>query len=110
MEVLNGEERTNHNDNLRGPRTTKPAILGTSTRSNWIRDSKNHASDDVEIISAHDFKPSSVPQDINPNIKTEFTSDSPQVTPTVLPSNVINATSLLVSLSNQPDRAPANGG
>ncbi|KAL8791643.1 MAG: hypothetical protein Q9195_005726 [Heterodermia aff. obscurata] len=65
--------------------------------------------DDLELMPALPINPSSLhsqyeTQETKPKFKSEFPPD-----PTMsLPSHVINATSLLVSLSNQPDRAPAN--
>ena len=107
VELLSGEE-----DNPRRRRGTKTADRSART-ANTIP--KGGPSDDLEIILAPIVKPSSIrpqydrPQEIQPNVESEFSSDAAQRTAIHLPSNVVNATSLLVSLSNQPDRAPANG-
>ena len=112
VEIPSGKEHNSYNDNPRGRRETKPAI-GSALTPNTMPE--GDSSDDVEIISALSTKPSSVRsqydrlQESEPNVKSEFASDPARTTATNLPSNVINATSLLVSVSNQPDRAPANG-
>lgn len=115
VELSSEEESSSSDDDQpRGSRTMRPAVSKTHTRSTRILDSETQANDDLEIVSVSTIKPSLPsrshnPQEAKSNFKPEFPSDPEQPTATILPAHVINATSLLVSLSNQPDRAPANG-
>ncbi|CAF9939279.1 MAG: hypothetical protein HETSPECPRED_001539 [Heterodermia speciosa] len=114
VELSSEEESSSSDDDQpRGSRTMRPAVSKTHTRSTRILDSETQANDDLEIVSVSTIKPSLPsrshnPQEAKSNFKPEFPSDPEQPTATILPAHVINATSLLVSLSNQPDRAPAN--
>ena len=112
LEISGGEEPNSHNDKPRDRRETKAAARSARPRGTTP---EREASDDLEIVSTPIIKPSLArspynrSQENNFKVKSESTSDPAQTTGTNLPSNVIEATCLLVSLSNQPDQAPANG-